>query len=106
MGRLSCTSHFLFLKTKTYAGGQHIYRHGQKTSNRNEPQNNYHPGTMVLIKVAVNLVCVFRDSLSICRCNFPCGFEGVMWYLIVFIPDHCLSIYSTGSNPLFWCLAK
>ena len=30
----------------------------------------------------------------VCMCaSFPFGFEGGMWDLIVFIPDHCLSIY-------------
>ena len=24
---------------------------------------------------------------------FPFGFEGRMWYLIVSVPDHCLSFY-------------
>ena len=25
--------------------------------------------------------------------SLPFGFEGGMWYLIVLIPDHCLSVY-------------
>ena len=30
---------------------------------------------------------------------FPFGFEGRMWDLIVLVPDHCLSFYSTWP---FW----
>ena len=37
--------------------------------------------------------CVFRERLSVCVfASFPYGFEGGVWDLI-FIPDHCLSIY-------------
>ena len=38
-------------------------------------------------------LCVFRVRLSVCVfASFPYGFEGGVWDLI-FIPDHCLSIY-------------
>ena len=33
---------------------------------------------------------------------FPFGFEGRMWDLIVSVPDHCLSFYSTDTR-LFSC---
>ena len=37
--------------------------------------------------------CVFRERLSVCVfASFSYGFEGGVWDLI-FIPDHCLSIY-------------
>ena len=36
---------------------------------------------------------VFHERLSVCVfASSPYGFEGGMWDLI-FIPDHCLSIY-------------
>ena len=39
-------------------------------------------------------VRVFRERLSVCvSSSFPFGFEGGMWDLILFISDHCLSIY-------------
>ena len=39
-------------------------------------------------------VRVFRDRLSVCMfASFPYGFEGCIWDLIVFIPDHRLSFY-------------
>ena len=40
-------------------------------------------------------VCVFCERLSIlCMCSsFSFGFQDGVWDLIVFIPDHCLSIY-------------
>ena len=41
-------------------------------------------------------VHIFRERLSICKCaSYPLGFEGGMWDLIVFNPDHpdhCLSL--------------
>ena len=38
----------------------------------------------------------FRKLLSIYVFSyFPFGFEGRMWYLIVSVPDHCLSFYFT-----------
>ena len=38
-------------------------------------------------------LCVFRERLSVCVfASFPYGFEDGVWDLI-FIPDHCLSIY-------------
>ena len=46
--------------------------------------------------------CVLSELLSICVCaSFPLGFEGGMWELIVFIPDHCLSFFTlkTLSSP-------
>ena len=40
-----------------------------------------------------------RVPFVICRqfMYFPFGFEGRMWDLIVSVPDHCLSFYSTFS---------
>ena len=38
----------------------------------------------------VSFVKVYQ---CMCVCFFPFGLEGEMWDLIVFIPDHCLSIY-------------
>ena len=36
----------------------------------------------------------FRKLLSIYVFSyFPFGFEGMMWDLIVSVPDHCLSFY-------------
>ena len=41
-------------------------------------------------------VRVFRERLSVRMCaSFPFGFEDGMCYMIVLIPDHCLSIYCT-----------
>ena len=43
-------------------------------------------------------VRVFRERLSICVCaSVFFGLEGGMWDLdlIVFVPDHCLSVYFT-----------
>ena len=38
-------------------------------------------------------VCV-----CVCVCAFfPFGFEGGMWDVIVFVPDHCLSFYFGSS---------
>ena len=42
-------------------------------------------------------VRVFRSwaFIKFCVCpSFPFGFEGGMWDVILFIPDHCLSVYS------------
>ena len=33
--------------------------------------------------------------------NFPFGFEGRMWDLIVSVPDHCLSFYFTSNGSHF-----
>ena len=58
---------------------------------------------------------VFRERLSICACvracvcvcaSFPFGFEGDMWDLIVLIPDHCLSIYSSDGSSQEYILYK
>ena len=39
-------------------------------------------------------LCVFHERLSVCVfASFPYGFEGGMWDLIIFIPDHRLSLY-------------
>ena len=36
----------------------------------------------------------FRERLSFYVCVFYLiGFEGMMWYSIVLVPDHCLSFY-------------
>ena len=44
-------------------------------------------------------VFVFRECLPIRECSaFLFGFEGGMWYLVLLIPDHCLSIYFRGSG--------
>ena len=32
---------------------------------------------------------------------FPFGFEGRMWYLIVSVPDHCLSFYFVTLDAVF-----
>ena len=41
----------------------------------------------------------FRKLLSIYVFSyFPFGFEGRMLYLIVSVPDHCLSFYLTHSG--------
>ena len=37
---------------------------------------------------------------------FPFGFEGSIWDLIVSVPDHCLSCYSTCSSIMFRLLNK
>ena len=38
----------------------------------------------------------FRELPSVCVFRyFPFGFEGRIWDLIVSVPDHCLSFYST-----------
>ena len=40
------------------------------------------------------IVRVFHVRLSNFVCpSFPFGIEGRMWVVIVFIPEHCLSIY-------------
>ena len=37
---------------------------------------------------------VFRERLSVRVCSvFPFGFEGGMWDLVVFVPDHCPFMY-------------
>ena len=42
----------------------------------------------------------FRKLLSVYVFSyFPFGFEGMMWDLIVSVPDHCLSFYF---QLLFW----
>ena len=44
----------------------------------------------------------FRKLLSIYVFSyFPFGFEGMMWDLIVSVPDHCLSFYFTA-NDMIW----
>ena len=35
---------------------------------------------------------------------FPFGIEGLMWDVIVLIPDHCLSIYCLGKSCSFGLL--
>ena len=36
----------------------------------------------------------FVGVCQMCVClSFPFGIEGRMWDVIVFIPDHCLSIF-------------
>ena len=56
-------------------------------------------GKELLIRYTVR---VFRERLSICVCSFfPFSFEGWMWDLIVFIPDHCLSVYFDKLKLLF-----
>ena len=41
--------------------------------------------------------CSFRKLSSIYVFSyFPFGFEGRIWDLIVSVPDHCLSFYSTS----------
>ena len=43
----------------------------------------------------------FRKLLSIYVFSyFPFGFEGMMWDLIVSVPDHCLSFYFQSSKYL------
>ena len=50
---------------------------------------------------------VFREYYQIlCVCPFPYGIEGGMWDVIVFIPGHCLSIYSEHqrvNGVVGWC---
>ena len=42
---------------------------------------------------------VFRECLSVCAfASFPYGFEGGIWDLIIFIPDHRLSFYFVSFN--------
>ena len=47
-------------------------------------------------RCSFGLLCVFFIGVcDLCVCpSFPFGIEGRMWDMIVFIPDHCLSIYS------------
>ena len=41
----------------------------------------------------------FRKLLSICVFSyFPFGFDGMMWGLMVSVPDHCLSFYYSCFN--------
>ena len=40
----------------------------------------------------------FVNILSLCVNPFHFGFDGGMWDLIVFVPDHCLSIYFPDSK--------
>ena len=48
-------------------------------------------GKELFIWFSMRVCC---ERLSICVCSsFPFGFEDGMLDLIVFIPDHCLSIY-------------
>ena len=43
---------------------------------------------------SVNCVCLSWAFVKFCVCpSFPFGIESGMWYVIVLIPDHCLSIY-------------
>ena len=43
---------------------------------------------------------VFRVPLSISVCaSFPFGFEGGIWDLIVYVPDHCLYFYKVAIPP-------
>ena len=42
---------------------------------------------------------VFREYLSVCAfASFPYGFEGGIWNLIIFTPDHRLSFYFVSFN--------
>ena len=42
---------------------------------------------------------VFRECLSVYAfASFPYGFEGGMWDMIIFIPDHRLSFYFMSFN--------
>ena len=34
-----------------------------------------------------------RQFMYLVKTNFPFGFEGRIWDLIVSVPDHCLSFY-------------
>ena len=45
-----------------------------------------------------DLLCVSSVNVyQFCVCpSFPFGVKGGMWYLIVLIPDYCLSIYFTN----------
>ena len=47
-----------------------------------------------------DLLCVsFVNVYKFCVCpSFPFGDGGGMWDAIVFIPDHCLSIYFSGKK--------
>ena len=55
------------------------------------------------------LLCAFLVKVYqfVCVCFFSFGFEDVMWDLIVFIPDHCLSYLlfrnSVGSHMVRLC---
>ena len=42
-----------------------------------------------------SLLCVSFVNIyqSVCCSPFPFSFEGAIWDLFVFLPDHCLSIY-------------
>ena len=55
--------------------------------------NDYLFGKELFIRFTVR---VFRECYQffVCR-SFPFGFEGGLWNVIVFIPDHCFSIYFT-----------
>ena len=47
----------------------------------------------------INQTELFRKLSSICVFRyFPFGFEGRIWDLIVSVPDHCLSFYSSFSS--------
>ena len=53
--------------------------------------NDHLFGKELLILFAAS---AFRKLSSICVFSyFPFGFEGRIWYLIVSVPDHCLSFY-------------
>ena len=57
------------------------------------PQNYWGEGGKGYVAPLFLRLCVFRERLSVCVfASFPYGFEGGVWDLI-FIPDHCLSIY-------------
>ena len=38
------------------------------------------------------LLCMSFVNVLFMRPSFNFGFESGMWYLIIFIPDHCLSL--------------
>ena len=43
---------------------------------------------------SANCTCLSWALIKFCVCpSFPFGIEGGMWDVIVFIPDHYLSIY-------------
>ena len=62
-------------------------------------RNDYLFGKELFIRFTVR---VFRETfIKLCLCpSFPFGFKGGMWYLILLIPDHCLSIYFLQTNQM------
>ena len=45
-------------------------------------------------------MCLSWALVKVCVCpSFPFAIESGMWDVIVFIPDHCLSIYFTTDLP-------